>query len=64
MMDTHYPNSAWVRVRRDTLDALSRFRTERGLNDWDDTLTALLGPERLTPPLSGGHPLTPGGAPR
>ena len=43
MMDTHYPGSAWVRVRRDTLDALSRFRSERGLNDWDDTFSALLG---------------------
>ena len=43
MMDTHYPNSAWVRVRRDTLDALSRFRSEQGLNSWDDTFSALLG---------------------
>jgi hypothetical protein len=43
MMDTHYPNSGWVRVRRDTLDALSRFRSERGLNSWDETFNALLG---------------------
>jgi Family of unknown function (DUF6084) len=60
MMDTHYPNSAWVRVRRDTLDALSRFQSERGLSNWDDVINALIRPERLTPPLSGGHPLTPG----
>ena len=64
MMDTHYPNSGWVRVRRDTLSALSRFQSERGLNNWDETFSALLGPERLTPPLSGGHPLTPGEASR
>ena len=43
MMDTHFPNSAWVRVRRDTLDALSRFRSERALPSWDDTFAALLG---------------------
>jgi Family of unknown function (DUF6084) len=43
MMDTHYPNSAWVRVRRDTLDALSRFQSERALSNWDDVITALIG---------------------
>jgi hypothetical protein len=43
MMDTHYPNSAWVRVRRDTLDALSRFQSERALSNWDDVINALIG---------------------
>ena len=43
MMDTHYPGSAWVRVRRDTLDALSRFQSERGLSNWDDVINALIG---------------------
>ena len=42
MMDSHFPNSSWVRVRRDTLDALLRFRTERVLPSWDDTFLALL----------------------
>ena len=45
MMDAHFPNSAWLRIRRDTMDALSRFRSERALPSWDDTLTALLGKE-------------------
>ena len=43
MMDTHFPNSAWIRVRTDTMDALSRFRSERALPGWDETLAALLG---------------------
>jgi hypothetical protein len=43
MMDAHFPNSAWLRIRRDTMDALSRFRSERALPTWDDTFTALLG---------------------
>lgn len=43
MMDAHFPNSAWIRVRRDTMDALSRFRSDRALPGWDETLTALLG---------------------
>lgn len=42
MMDAHFPNSAWVRIRRDTMDALSRFRSERVLPSWDDTFAALL----------------------
>jgi hypothetical protein len=45
MMDAHFPNSAWVRIRRDTMDALSRFRSERALPTWDDTFIALLGEE-------------------
>ena len=43
MMDSHYPNSAWVRVQRDTMDALTKFRSQRGLPTWDDTFNALLG---------------------
>jgi hypothetical protein len=43
MMDAHYPNSAWVRIRRDTMDALGKFRSERALPSWDDTFIALLG---------------------
>jgi hypothetical protein len=43
MMDTHFPNSAWIRIRRDTMDALSRFRSDRALPGWDETLDALLG---------------------
>jgi len=42
MMDAHFPNSSWVRLRRDTLDALLRFRSERALPSWDDTFLALL----------------------
>jgi hypothetical protein len=43
MMDAHFPNSAWVRVRRETMDALSRYRSGRALPSWDDTFTSLLG---------------------
>ena len=42
MMDAHFPGSAWVRIRRDTMDELLRFRTERVLPSWDDTVLALL----------------------
>jgi hypothetical protein len=43
MMDTHFPNSAWIRVGRDTMDALNRFRSEQALPSWDAAFDALLG---------------------
>jgi hypothetical protein len=43
MMDAHFPNSAWVRVRRDTMDALNKYRSGRALPSWDDTFISLLG---------------------
>ena len=42
MMDAHFPGSAWVRIRRDTMDELLRFRSERVLPSWDDTFLTLL----------------------
>jgi Family of unknown function (DUF6084) len=41
-VDAHFPNSAWLRVRRDTLDALELFKSRNALTDWDSTLAALL----------------------
>jgi Family of unknown function (DUF6084) len=42
MMDLYFPNSAWIRVRRDTLDALGRYKSRAVLPSWDDALEALL----------------------
>jgi hypothetical protein len=41
-VDLHFPDSAWLRVRRDTLDELQRFKSRNALPTWDSTLTALL----------------------
>ena len=35
MMDLYFPNSGWLRVGRETLDALQRFKAERALPTWD-----------------------------
>jgi hypothetical protein len=43
LMDLHFPNSGWIRVRRDTLDALQRFKATRALTSWDQALEELLG---------------------
>ncbi len=41
-VDVHFPNSAWLRVQRDTLDALQRYKSRNALPTWDSTLAALL----------------------
>jgi Family of unknown function (DUF6084) len=41
-MDLYYPNSAWVRIRRDTLDELGRYKVERALPTWDQAFEQLL----------------------
>jgi hypothetical protein len=41
-IDVHFPNSAWLRVHRDTLDALQRYKSHNALPTWDSTLAALL----------------------
>jgi hypothetical protein len=42
MMDMHFPGSGWLRLRRDTIDALADFRAARALPTWDDAVIAVL----------------------
>ncbi len=42
MMDLYFPGSGWLRLRRDNLDALERFKTVEGLPTWDQVIEALL----------------------
>jgi hypothetical protein len=41
-MDAFFPNSGWIRLRRETLDELSRFKSDRALASWEDALEMLL----------------------
>lgn len=43
MMDLHYPNSAWLALRRDLFDRLLQYKAERGLATWEQTMEQLLG---------------------
>jgi hypothetical protein len=38
----HYPGGGWIRLQRETLDALARRKAERGLHSFDDTVRELL----------------------
>ena len=41
-IDAHFPNSAWIKMSRQTLDELQRYKTRSALPTWDATLLALL----------------------
>ena len=41
-IDDHFPGSAWIRMTRETLDELQRFKTRQALPTWDATVAALL----------------------
>ena len=41
-MDAYYPGSAFIRLGRDTLDDLQRFKAQRGLPTWDQAFAQLL----------------------
>ena len=41
-IDVHFPDSAWIKMSRSTLDDLLRFKNRQALPTWDATLSALL----------------------
>ena len=48
-MDLHFPGTAWIRVRRETFEALQRYKSHRALPTLDDALDALIeGAEEST----------------
>ncbi|GAC1611997.1 MAG: DUF6084 family protein [Mycobacteriales bacterium] len=42
LMDMYFPGGGWIRLHRDTLDALTEFRSNRGLTTWEQTMAELL----------------------
>lgn len=42
MMDHYFPGAAWLRLGRESFDALQRFKADRALPSWDATVEALL----------------------
>jgi hypothetical protein len=45
LMDLWFPGSGWVRLDRETISALARYRTAQGLTSWEETLAELLPAE-------------------
>jgi hypothetical protein len=48
LMDHFYPNSGWLRLDRETIAALVRFKGEHGLMSWDEVVGKLLANESRT----------------
>jgi hypothetical protein len=42
VMDLYFPNSGWLRLRRDTLDRLQRFKSAQAVPTWEQALDLLL----------------------
>jgi hypothetical protein len=42
MMDQHYPNTAWLCLRKDVFDRLYQYKSRHGLPTWEQTLENLL----------------------
>ncbi len=42
MMEVHYPNQSWLCLRRDVFDRLHRYKVDRGIPTWEQTLESIL----------------------
>lgn len=42
VMDLYFPDSGWIRLRRDALDDLERFKATRALATWEQAIETLL----------------------
>lgn len=44
LIELHFPNTGWVRLNHDTVDALVAYKSAHGMLGLDDAVTALLDP--------------------
>jgi hypothetical protein len=42
MMETYYPNSAWLCLRKDVFEELHRFKVDRGIPTWEQAFEIML----------------------
>jgi hypothetical protein len=45
MMDSYYPNTVWLNLRRDAFDRLHQYKIERGILSWEQALESMLPTE-------------------
>ncbi|MDC0773273.1 DUF6084 family protein [Streptomyces sp. HD] len=53
MVEQHFPGCGWIRLPRDTMDALLAYRSRHALPSWEATLQALLA--TAAPPAPEGN---------
>ena len=49
MMDHYYPNSGWLRLDHQTIEALSHYKSVRGMTSWEEAIESLLNKAGVTP---------------
>lgn len=42
LVDLHWPGSGWLRLSRDTIDALQAYKSDHAIATWDQTVASLL----------------------
>jgi hypothetical protein len=42
MIELNYPHTGWLRLDHDVIEALARYRADRGLTSWEATIESLL----------------------
>jgi hypothetical protein len=50
LMDAYYPNSAWLRLRRDAFERLLAYKTLHGIPTWEEALERLMDAAEETVP--------------
>jgi hypothetical protein len=45
MMDSYYPNTAWLCLRRDVFERLNQYKIQRGIPTWEQVMEAMLAEE-------------------
>jgi Family of unknown function (DUF6084) len=53
LMEEHDPDSAWLCLRRDTVDRLNRYKAHSGVPGWDEVVTRLLARVEEPAPIRG-----------
>jgi len=47
MMDSYYPNTAWLCLQRDVFERLQEYKVKNSIPTWEQTLERLLPPEEI-----------------
>ncbi|MCU1225196.1 MAG: hypothetical protein JWQ42_3289 [Edaphobacter sp.] len=47
IMDAHFPNSAWLNLRRDAFEQLYDYKVRNGLPTWEQVIERLIAAEKL-----------------
>lgn len=50
MMESYYPNSVWINLRRDVFERLYRYKIQHGIPTWEQALEQVLEDEAVAKP--------------